>query len=70
MLEEERKQKSILDKPDILRREGTLTQPVKKGKGWLFKLILILIVAGLIYYLFTHPEIIRNPVNEFFGRFS
>lgn len=64
MLEEN---KSILNKPEILRRESTLTQPVKKRKGWVFKFILILIVIGLVYYLFTHPDVIRDPVDRFFG---
>lgn len=66
MLEEN---KSILDKPEILRRESTL-EPVKKGKGWVFKLILIILIIVLILYLFTHPEIIRNPVDKFFGKFT
>ena len=61
--------KSILDKREILRREATL-EPVKKKKRWLFKLILILIVAGLVIYLYMHPEIMRNPVDKFFGRFT
>lgn len=67
MLEEN---KSILNKPEILRRETTLTQPVKKGKRWIFKIILIVVIAVLLYYLFTHLEIIRNPVDKFLGRFT
>jgi len=62
MLEEN---KSVLDKPEILRREATLTQPVKKGKGWIFKIILIIIIIALVLYLFTHPDVIVNPVNNF-----
>jgi len=64
------KEKGILDNPEILRRESTLTQPVKKSRGWLFKFILVLIVIGLLYYLFTHPDIVRNPVDKFLGRFK
>lgn len=63
MLEEN---KSVLDKPEILRREGMLTQTPKKGKRWVFNLVLILIVIGLTYYLFTHPQLIRDPFNKFF----
>ncbi len=62
--------KSIPDKPEILRRETTLTQPVKKGKRWIFKIVLIVVIAVLLYYLFTNPEIIRNPVDKFLGRFT
>ncbi len=63
------KGKSVLDKPEIVRREAAI-EPVKKRREWIFKLFLILIVVGLVYYLFTHPEIVRDPVNKFFGRFS
>jgi hypothetical protein len=62
--------KNILNKPEILRREAALREPVRKKRGWLFKLILILIGIGLAYYLFTNPDIIIDPVNKFFGRFS
>ncbi len=60
-------QKSVLEKPSILRREAIVREPVKKGKRWVFKIILILVVIGLVYYLFRHPEVIQDPVNSFFG---
>jgi len=61
MLEE----KGVLDKPQIVREEMVRTEP-KKGKGWILKLILILLVIGLVLYLFLNPEGIRNFVNNFF----
>ena len=63
-------QKGVLDKPSILRRESTIDEPVKKGKGWIFKIILILIIIFVVYYLFTNPDIIMDPVDKFFGGFS
>jgi len=66
---EPKEESKILNKPEILRRESTL-EPTKKKKHWLFKLILILIVVGVVYFLFTNSELITNPVNKFFGRFS
>ncbi len=59
--------KSVLDKPSILRREAIVREPVKKGKRWVFKIILILAVIFVLYYLFSHPEVIQEPVNNFFG---
>lgn len=61
--------KDVLNNPQLSRREAAL-EPVKKKGGWFFKFILILIVIGIIYYLWTHPEIMRGPVNNFMGRFS
>lgn len=61
--------KSVLDNPEILRRETALGRPIRKKKGWMFKLILILIILAVIYYLFTHPALIRDPVNRFFSGF-
>jgi hypothetical protein len=40
----------------------------KKSKGWIFKLILILTVIGIVYYLFRNPEGIQSWVNDFFGK--
>jgi len=60
---------SVLDNPKIKREEASL-EPVKKKKRWMFKLILILIVVGVVYYLFKNPEVIMEPVNKFLGRFK
>jgi hypothetical protein len=40
----------------------------KKSKEWIFKLILILIVVGVVYYFFKNPEGIQSWVNNFFGK--
>ena len=40
----------------------------KKNKAWLIKLILILIVIGVVYYLFRNPESIQSWVNNFLGK--
>ncbi|HZX45285.1 MAG TPA: hypothetical protein VFF28_06400 [Candidatus Nanoarchaeia archaeon] len=37
-----------------------------KSRKWIFKLVLVLIIIAIIYYLYTHPDIIRSPVNKFF----
>ena len=66
MLEDKNK---VVNNPELLRRQAAI-EPVKKKKSGLFKFILILIIIGVIYYLWTHPEIIMGPVNQFFGRFS
>lgn len=61
-------QKGVLDKPDIVVREAALrAKPVKKRISWVVKIIIILVVILVIYYLFRHPEVIRDPVNSFFG---
>lgn len=67
MLEEN--PKDVLDRSDIARRES-MVRPVGKKRHWLFKLILILIVIGGVYYLYMNPDLIMGPVNKFFGRFS
>ena len=58
--------KSVLDKPKILRRD-VMGEPVKKKSHWLFKLILGLIVIGGVFYLFTHPEIMRDGFDKLLG---
>ncbi len=65
MLEE----KNVLDRPDISRREA-MVRPVGKKRHWLFKLILIVIGIGVVYYLYMNPDLIMGPVNKFFGRFG
>ena len=63
-------EKGVLNKPEILRKGSTLDVP-KKSKAWIFKLVLVLIIAVGIYYLFINrQELIIDPVNTFFGRFS
>ena len=57
--------KSVLDNPEI-KSESTLGP--KKSKAWLFKLILILIVIGVVYYFFRNPEGIQSWINDFFGK--
>ena len=62
---------SVLDTSRIKMLESLLgPEPVKRSRAWIFKLILVLIIIGVVLYLFMNPEIITNPVNEFFGRFS
>jgi hypothetical protein len=56
--------KGVLNKPEIIRREAMI-EPVKKKGHWLFKLIIILLILGLVYYLFTNPEVIQNFANNF-----
>jgi len=63
--------KSIVDRPDLAMREASIREGPKKGKASLiFKIILVLVIIGVVYYLFRNPDIIRDPVNKFFGRFS
>jgi len=65
------KGKSILDdNPEILRRESMLTRPAKKRGRWILKAVFGLIAIGLLYYLFKHPEMMSNPVDKFFERFT
>jgi len=67
---DEQKEKSVLDNPRIQREEALLKQePVKKGKfGLILKIIFILAIIGVVLYLFVNPEIIRDPINQLFGR--
>lgn len=61
--------KGILDNPRIQKEEAALkTEPIKKKSRWLFKLILILIVIGIVYYFFKNPEGIRNWFNSFLDK--
>lgn len=61
MLEDNKRK--ILDNPKVLREE-IAREPAKKPKAWVFKIILILVIIGLILYLFMHPEGIQNWVNK------
>ncbi len=74
MLEQEpdTERSEILDNPRIQREEALLRpEPVKKGKfGLILKIILVLVVLFFIFYLFINPDMLRNPVNEFFGKFG
>lgn len=64
-------EKSVLDNPVIAQEEALLKpEAVKKSKAWVFKLILILVIIGVVLYLFMNPEIMTDPVNKFFNRFS
>ena len=56
-----------LAREEIVRKPETVTTGKKR---WLFKLILIIIIIGVIYYLFTHPDVIMGPVNKLFGKFG
>ncbi len=57
-------------KPGLLMAENTLDVP-KKSKAWIFKIILILVILAGVYYLYINrQELIINPVNRFFERFS
>ncbi len=47
-----------------VRKPETVTTGKKR---WLFKLILILIIIGVVYYLFRNPDVIMSPVNKFFS---
>lgn len=61
----------VLNKPEIIRRESMVRgEPAVKAKSrkWIFNLILMLVIIGLILYLFTHPEGIQNWVNNFFEK--
>lgn len=57
----------MLDEKKLSSEAVRKPEPATKGKTWVLKLILILIVIGLILYLFMHPEAVLNPVNEFFN---
>jgi len=57
----------MLEENKPLGNIDTALKP-KKSKKWLFKLILILIVIGLVYYFFRNPEGIQSWVNNFFGK--
>jgi hypothetical protein len=59
-------EKSVLDKPGIVRLEQNI-QPVKAGKGWFVKVIIIIIIIALLIWLFLHPQGIQNSVNDFFN---
>ena len=53
-----------------LAREEMVRKPetaVKGKRSWMFKAFLILIVMGIVLYLFTNPDRILDPVNKFFN---
>jgi len=63
------KEKSILDKPEILRREATI-EPVKPKRKWLHTFIWIVIIGALFYFLFRRVggiEGIRNLFDKLLG---
>jgi len=56
------------DKKMVQQEENILKQPVKKKSyGWVFKLILLLVIIGVVLYLFANPSIVQEPVNDFFN---
>ena len=60
---------SILNKPHIKAHEELLeSQKPKKGSWWLFKLVLIVAIIALLFYLFMHPQKIQEFVNQFFEK--
>ena len=70
MLDEKKLLKERLLKERLLKeKEEALFKktPIKKSKGWMFKLILILIIIGVIVYLFMNPGTIQNLANRFIG---
>ncbi|MBU0628677.1 MAG: hypothetical protein KKC75_05775 [Nanoarchaeota archaeon] len=70
MLEENQVEqgKSVLDNPIIAKEEALLKpQPVKKSKMWIFKLILVLLILGVVLYLFMNSEKIQSFVNSYFN---
>ena len=59
----------ILDNPRIKAHEELLeSQKPKKGSWWLFKLVLIVAIIALLFYLFMHPQKIQEFVNQFFEK--
>ncbi|WP_296141378.1 hypothetical protein [uncultured Tessaracoccus sp.] len=38
--------------------------------GWLKRVLLVLVAAFVVFYLFTRPEDAANAVKTFFGAFS
>ena len=63
-------QKGVPPKSGNFGGGNTLNVP-KKSKAWIFKLILIVIIAVGLYYLFINrQDLIIDPVNKFFERFS
>lgn len=60
--------KGALDNPRIAQEEALLKpEAAKKSKAWIFKLILVLVVIGVVLYLFLNAEKIQSFVNTYFN---